>query len=54
MIISKLVEIERTEELSTEYIEGELNKQGIEPLRWAITAAEQEKLTVSVSFETKE
>ena len=50
-IISKLVKIEADLPTSTEFIETELAKMGLEPLRWAIVAVEGNILTISLACE---
>lgn len=50
-IISKLIEIELTQVLSTESIEQKLIEQGISPLRWSIVKVDCNKLTISVAYE---
>lgn len=49
-IISKTIEIE-TPELppKTDFIENEIRNLGFEPIRWAITEVQNNKLTLSVS-----
>ena len=49
-ILSKDVKISKPEKISSEYIENALKSMGIDPLRWAITAENDENLTVSVSY----
>lgn len=51
MIVSDNIIIKKVENLSTEYIEQELKKQGIVPVRWAITKIEQESITISLAYE---
>lgn len=48
MIKSEIVKIKYTNDNLE--IESELKKMGIEPLRWAIVAIENDKLILSVSF----
>jgi len=48
-IISKLVKIEATLPIDNGFIEKELYKMGIEPLRWAIVGIEGNILTVSLA-----
>lgn len=50
-LISKLVKIEADLPTCTEFIEAELAKMGIEPLRWAITKIEGNVLTISLACE---
>ena len=50
-IISKLVKIETDLPTSTEFIEAELKKMGINPLRWAIVGVEGNILTISLACE---
>lgn len=49
MIVSKLLEIERVEALSTEYIEQELKKRSVEPIRWAIVEVREKTLVLSLA-----
>ena len=51
-IISKIVKIEVDSDLSDDYIETELLKMGINPLRWAIVKVDNKSLTISVALET--
>lgn len=51
MIVSQQIEIPKTSNLSSEYIEAELSKLGIVPLRFAIVEVLEEKYVLSVSFE---
>ncbi len=48
-IISKLVEIDSNEQVTTEYIEKELTKRNIHPLRWAIVNVSDRIYKVSVA-----
>jgi hypothetical protein len=52
-IVSVQKEIPLTDNLSSEYIENELAKFGIEPLRWAITDVLPDRYIVSVSYNKK-
>ena len=49
-VISKIIKI-KTDKLPPEvsFIEKEIEKQGIEPLRWAIVEVNNDELIVSVS-----
>lgn len=49
-IISKEIEIPLAE-LSSQYVESELEKRGITPLRWAIVKKTENILIVSVSYQ---
>lgn len=52
MITSDLVYIDNIEDISTEYIESELEKRDIiSPIRWSLVHANDENLTVSVAYE---
>ena len=51
MIVSDNIVINNVENISTEYIENELKKTGIDPIRWAITKVEQETLTITLAYE---
>lgn len=51
MILSDCVKIKNINDLSTEYVENELKKLGIEPIRWAITAQQNDTLIVSLAYE---
>ena len=50
-IISKLVEINAVAPIDNHFIDRNLKKMGIEPLRWAIVNVKGNKLTVSVAHE---
>ena len=43
------IEISNTDNPTTEYIESELQKRNINPLRWAIVDVAGNELTISVS-----
>ena len=50
MVISKTIKIiSPNMPPSVEFIENEIEKQGIEALRWAIVEVNNNKLTISVS-----
>lgn len=51
MILSDCVKIKNVENVSTEYVETELKKQGFVPLRWAITDVDKTMLTISLAYE---
>ena len=52
MIVSDLILIPNTDNITTEYIENELKKQNIiDPLRWAIVKTNSENLTISLAYE---
>ncbi len=48
-VVSKVIEISIAESLTTEYIENELTKLHINPIRWAITNVSDKMYTVSVA-----
>lgn len=48
-VVSELVEIENNGQLTTEYIEQELTKRNINPLRWAVVSVSDTILKVSVA-----
>ncbi len=48
-IISELIEIPNNGTPSTEYIESELTKRNINPLRWAVVHVSDKMYTVSVA-----
>ena len=48
-IVNKQVCIKTVSETSSKYIESELEKQNIKPLRWAIVAVNNGFYTVNVS-----
>ena len=47
--VSKLVKIKNNNNLTTEYVETELKKQHINPLRWAIVNVDDDCCTISVA-----
>ena len=49
MIITKEIKINKIADLSNEYIENELNKIEIKPLRWAIVDINEKTYTLSVA-----
>lgn len=51
MILSEEFKIKKTDNLSSNYIESELEKIGIEPLRWAIVDVLNDGFVVSASYE---
>lgn len=51
MILSDCIKIKNVENISTEYVEEELKKQGIFPLRWAISGMDDTTLTISLAYE---
>ncbi len=51
MITTRQIEIPKTENLTSSYIETELSKMDIEPLRWAIVDVLSDRYILSVSFE---
>jgi len=50
-IKSKLVDIPRISEPNTEYIESELKKTGINPLRWAIVKISNDFFTINCAYD---
>lgn len=48
-VISELIEIPNNHAPSVEYIENELTKRNIKPLRWAIVNVSDKIYTVSVA-----
>lgn len=46
---SELINIEIKSDLTTKYIENELTKRNIDPLRWAIVYVSDKICTVSVA-----
>lgn len=54
MIITDQFEINKTERLTSDYVESELASKGIEPLRWAIVAFDGQKYVLDVSYEMPE
>lgn len=48
-VISELIEIPNNHTLTTEYIEAELTKRNINPLRWAIVHVSDKIYSVSVA-----
>ena len=48
-VVSKLVEIPNNNAPTTEYIEVELTKLNINPLRWAVVHVSDKMYTVSVA-----
>ncbi len=50
-IVSEILEIENNANPTTEYIESELSKRGIEPLRWAIVKISKDFFTINVAYD---
>ncbi len=48
-VISELIEIPNNHAPTTEYIESELTKRNINPLRWAVVHVSDKIYTVSVA-----
>lgn len=48
-IVSELIDIPNNGNPSTEYIEKELTKRNIKPLRWAVVNVDDKMYTVSVA-----
>jgi hypothetical protein len=48
-VVSELVEIENNSQPSVEYIEKELTKRNIKPLRWAVVNVSDKMYTVNVA-----
>lgn len=48
-VISELIEIPNNGNPTTEYIEDELTKRNINPLRWAVVHVSDKMYTVSVA-----
>ncbi|MCM1003376.1 MAG: hypothetical protein NC408_03435 [Candidatus Gastranaerophilales bacterium] len=48
-VVSELIEIPNNQAPTTEYIEGELTKRNINPLRWAVVHVSDKIYTVSVA-----
>ncbi len=48
-VVSELIEIPNNHNPSVEYIEGELTKRNINPLRWAVVHVSDRIYTVSVA-----
>jgi len=51
-IVSKLVEINAIEPIDNHFIDKNLRKIGITPIRWSIVNVNKRKLTVSVAHES--
>lgn len=50
-IVSEILDIENNGNPTTEYIESELCKRGIEPLRWAIVKISNDFFTINVAYD---
>jgi len=48
-VVSKLVKIKNNGKPTTEYVENELKRNGINPLRWAIVEVDDDVYTISVA-----
>lgn len=48
-VISELIKIPNNREPGVEYIESELTKRNINPLRWAVVHVDDRMYTVSVA-----
>ena len=49
-IVSEIIKIPFTKNISTEYVEAELKKSGIIPLRWAITDINNDYFTINCAY----
>ncbi len=50
-IISEIIDIPNNGNPSTEYIENELLKKGIKPLRWAIVKISKNFFTINCAYD---
>ena len=50
-IVSEIIDIPNNNEQTTEYIESELKKMGITPLRWAIVKVSNDFYTINCAYE---
>ena len=48
-VVSKIVSVPKIESPTTSYIEQELAKNNIKPLRWAIVGIDVDKYVISVA-----
>jgi hypothetical protein len=48
-VVSELVEIDNNNKITTKYIENELTKRNINPLRWAVVFVSDKIIKVSVA-----
>lgn len=48
-VISELIKIKNNQNPSVEYIENELTKLNINPLRWAVVHVDDKMYTISVA-----
>jgi len=51
-VISDIIEIPKIEDFDNYYIEDELSKRGIDPIRWAIVEVSEKLILISVSYNT--
>lgn len=51
MIKSDVIKIEQTDMLDDNYVESELKKNDIDPIRWSIVDADADYYFVSVSYD---
>ncbi|MBR3889293.1 hypothetical protein IKJ53_02135 [bacterium] len=50
-IVSEIINIKNNGNPTTEYVEAELKKQGITPLRWAIVKIGNDFFTINVAYD---
>ena len=50
-IVSEIIDIPNNGNPSTEYIEQELKKMGIIPLRWAIVKISKDSFTINCAYD---
>lgn len=50
-IITKTIDIKNQGILSTEYIENEISKLGITPVRWAIVKISKQVFTIDIAYD---
>ena len=49
-VVSELIDIENTGNISTAFVENALDEKNISPLRWAIVDISEKTISINVSF----
>lgn len=50
-VVTESIEIKNNGNLSTEYIENEIRKMGLNPIRWAIVKISKHGFTIDITYD---
>lgn len=50
MILTEIIEVKRTDNLTSDYIDADLRKQGLDVISWAILDVKKDVYSVNVAF----